>query len=101
MSGDSYLMDMDEKEGSALWFDIAKACPFSIVIVDTSSRVWLVSDKSTGVVEYDRRLDKREWSGCSVIDPDISGRLGMKNAIIQLVEVDEEHGDPSLERFEL
>ena len=97
---ESYLMDMDEGEGSALWFDIAKACPFSIAIVDTSSRVWLMSDKSTGVIKYDRRLDDKGWRGCSVVDPDVSGRLGVKDAIIQLVEVAEEYGDPLLERFE-
>lgn len=98
---ESCLMDMDESEGGALWFDIAKACPFSIAIVDTSGRVWLMSDKSTGVVKYDRRLDDKGWRGCSVVDPDVSGRLGAKDAVIQLVEVAEEYGDPLLERFEL
>ena len=42
---ESMLMDMDESEGAAMWYDIAKACPFSIVIVDTLNRVWLMSDK--------------------------------------------------------
>lgn len=96
---ESMLMDMDESEGAAMWYDIAKACPFSIVIVDTLNRVWLMSDKENGVVQYDRRLDDRGWSGAKVVRPDISDEFGMKGMIVQLVEIDLKHGDPVLEKI--
>lgn len=96
---ESMLMDMDESEGAAMWYDIAKACPFSIVVVDTPNRAWLMGDKGHSVVEYDRRLDDKGWSGAKVVRPDISGEPGVKGEIVQLVEIDPKHGDPVLEKI--